>query len=535
MLLAESGSVTCGLLVHPRSQSHRLGNRRGPPRVIRKQQRGLLPSVMSVLRPTIEWESAAPRNAASESLADLVQRYFAQDAVIDTVKLRPISGWRSGASVYVAAVTAKQGGSSVQLQPELVKVSESDDEVRNFQHLAQGTALVYGQTLARPPLKDDSCGQTVFGFRLFESGTDVSSLYALAFANPSEAQRALLALMSQLLKWYGVDSASVGNVVLPKDPDQIQELILNLEILSKPTAKAMEAALEPTRLARYEGLLTRVHGDLHLDNLLVPLSGSQCYLIDFGNSTTSGSPCVDLARLEADIVYRLMPFDATPEDFAALELALWSGDATGTAQCTALYLVSALRQDINLWHTHNAAVWLLVGRILNGLRMLSGTWPNVRPYKFESRRRAIVASLKVLAEVLEGCFAGKHPSILFSPPPGVPRREDCTRSLVWLFSNRHYEDCFELANAVANARSKPDPTACLLGGIAGLNADVSHGKVNALVRRVTGSPKNVRDRGLKNFFHGTAANRVLPRNLKRIIQRFSAAHAQFRDSGDTLF
>jgi hypothetical protein len=120
---------------------------------------------MSVLRPTIEWDSAASHYAASESLAGLVQRYFAQDAVIETVKLRPISGGRSGASVYVAAVTAKQGGSLVQLHPELVKVSESDDEVRNFQHLAQGTALVYGQTLARPPLKDDSGGQTVFGFR----------------------------------------------------------------------------------------------------------------------------------------------------------------------------------------------------------------------------------------------------------------------------------------------------------------------------------------------------------------------------------
>jgi hypothetical protein len=114
----------------------------------------------------------------------------------------------------------------------------------------------------------------VFGFQLFESGADVSPLSALALADPGAARECLVKLISQLGEWYGVERSSTGAVTLPKGPAQIKDLIDGLARLSAPTARAVERSLDPDRLSRYPGVLTRVHGDLHLDNILAPRDGA---------------------------------------------------------------------------------------------------------------------------------------------------------------------------------------------------------------------------------------------------------------------
>lgn len=226
---------------------------------------------MNPLRPTIQWEARSPHSLADDSM---LQMYFGQTSAVQDAKLRPLGGGRSGARVYIAAITAEHSGMAVPLQPELVKIAADDCEVQNFRAFAEGTALVYGLKLARPPHVNPATGEVVFGFQLFESGADVSPLSALALADPGAARECLVKLISQLGEWYGVERSSTGAVTLPKGPAQIKDLIDGLARLSAPTARAVERSLDPDRLSRYPGVLTRVHGDLHLDNILAPRDGA---------------------------------------------------------------------------------------------------------------------------------------------------------------------------------------------------------------------------------------------------------------------
>lgn len=112
------------------------------------------------------------------------------------VKIKPISKGRSGAVPVVAAPMATKGGKPTPLQPEFVKFAKDRHEIEQFCNLAEGTALVFGHRLARPPFEDAESGYTAFGFQLFEHGTDVGPLYAAAHVDTRRAFRCVKDLCS---------------------------------------------------------------------------------------------------------------------------------------------------------------------------------------------------------------------------------------------------------------------------------------------------------------------------------------------------
>jgi tetratricopeptide (TPR) repeat protein len=167
--------------------------------------------------------------------------------------------------------------------------------------------------------------------------------------------------------------------------------------------------------------------------------------------------------------------------------------------------------------------------------MLAHTWVDVIPYKYDQRRRGIVASIKVLTEVIEGCFSGRIPKLpmgLNRPTAGMT---DCIRSLDWLFGHRHYFDCFALAEAATASIQRPNASACLVGAIAGVNAGIAVDRVDGVAERTTSSLRSVRDRGLRSYLRALKASRSSPRNIPHILKRFSIARGHFHDAADQLY
>src|ERR1035438_7862726 len=128
----------------------------------------------------MEWSEPLGDSSEIELVEALVRGYFVQDPSMVEVTLRPIARGRSGAIPIIAAPLALRAGKRTPLQPEFVKFVKDGREVQQFEDLAAGTALVFGQRLARSPSFDPLSGFTAFGFQLFEHGTEVSPLYAIA-------------------------------------------------------------------------------------------------------------------------------------------------------------------------------------------------------------------------------------------------------------------------------------------------------------------------------------------------------------------
>jgi tetratricopeptide (TPR) repeat protein len=483
-----------------------------------------------VERPELQWERIGSE-LDNEANNERLRLYFAQDRSITHVRLRPITPGRSGAVPMIAFPTAERGGLGAQLHPEFVKIAPNETEFQRFKELAEGTALVHGLHLAREPYIDSNDGTVIFGFPLFEAGQEVSSLYAVALGNPAKAQTCLVRLTADLTKWYNVDSPVAGRVQLPVDEARISFLIGRLEALSKPTAKVVGDVLRLLQETDLYGALSRVHGDLHLENVLVPSSGNVGYLIDFANATASGSPCIDIARLEADIVYRTLPVDVTPAEIGEFEGALWAGRWADVVRSPAGALVATIRRNQPIYQTRNAEIWLLTGRIINALRMLAGSWENIYPYKFEERRHGIVASVRVLADCLRRSLAGATISLV----PDSSRRlsADATEglhSVSTLFKGRNYVDAFELADAISVPATKLKASISLFGAVAAVS-DHKPAAAAKMYEAVSGALRTPLERGLRNLYRAMVAGQDAGSSRKSI-RLLMDARAQFDTEHD---
>jgi tetratricopeptide (TPR) repeat protein len=488
--------------------------------------------------PLLEWDPTILDGTDRDSVTTALRTYFAQDSSITRVTLRAIAPGRSGAIPFTANVIAERGGGPVQLQSEFVKLVKSSREFENFEQLAAGTALVFGQRLARPVYSDPVSGYSIFGFHLFEQGVEVSSLAAVALANPVIAERALTKLARKLTEWY--EPLKPASTVQWNLTDaHLQNLLENLKSLSPTTTRSVKNAIAKAKLKASPGVTTRVHGDLHLENILVPRSGDYSYLIDFGNASKDGSPCMDVARLESDLIYRLLPTNLTPDQVASFEHSLWAGDVEGLQEYIAGYLVLSLRRSLpEVLRSPNAVKWLLAGRIFHGLRMLANTWPQVRPYNLEIRRRAIVASLGVLAGKLDQASEGSAVALIVDNE-GVlsPSNEDVYNSLVWMLKNRFYPDAFMYGLEIATARRSPPAHITLLGALAGLSGGSDDPHQMNLLYGLTPSPlRNPRDRGLKKLFQAMQLLRTGPTfKVERAIKVFLESLPLFQESGENFF
>lgn len=144
----------------------------------------------------LSWSEQPDDLSATALWNRLLRGYFTQDPAMVRVKIKPISKGRSGAVPVVAAPMATKGGKPTPLQPEFVKFAKDRHEIEQFCNLAEGTALVFGHRLARPPFEDAESGYTAFGFQLFEHGTDVGPLYAAAHVDTRRAFRCVKDLCS---------------------------------------------------------------------------------------------------------------------------------------------------------------------------------------------------------------------------------------------------------------------------------------------------------------------------------------------------
>lgn len=485
--------------------------------------------------PTIVW-SEPPADVETVDLAErLIREYFAQDRTISSATLRALKPGRSGAIPFTAYLVGQNIGGLVSLQPEFVKLVRNDSEVRSFEEYASGTALVFGQHLARRPYLDPATNITVFGFRLFENGADLLPFFAVAHESPMRACRLLKSFCTRLQDWYGPLPTPVGCIPLEITDSRIDELTANLDLLSSGTAKLVAEVLNRVRSAELTGSLTRVHGDLHLENLLVPHNAEFCYLIDFANSSNPGSPCIDIARLESDMIYRTLPYDMSPDEVGRFESWLWDGNFGALRQLIAGALVMTMRQTLGVVTSPNAAIWILTGRILNGLKMVARTWLAVRPYKFDERKRGIVASLRVLAGALGDALQGR--TFDLSPSDGEYKiAGEGLRSVRWLYANRHYDDAFDLSQLLSRAGIKCQPEQGIIGSLAALATSVPDTPRDTLFRCAALRARGVLSRGLRALYQAIhITKQEHGRDLTKAMRLFGTARQLLDESGDSFF
>ncbi len=489
--------------------------------------------------PNIELKWSDPPNDPAERtlLESLIRGYFAQDSAVVQVTLQPIPRGRSGAMPVIAAPLALKGGKPTSLQPEFVKLAKDGREIKQFEDLAAGTTLVFGQQLARTPYADSHFGLTAFGFRLFEHGTDVGPLYATAHVDLPRALRCIADFSARLSDWYSIKSATDStSVPLGLEESRIQALIENLALLSPSSAQLVKQALDAFRSHEFPATISRVHGDLHLENILVPQIGDYCYLIDFASASHAGSPCMDLARLEADCIYRLLPYDLAPEEVANFERHLWRGEFDQIQGYSAGQLVTTLRRTATVLGSTNATGWMIVGRILNGLRMLANTWLDLRPYSFAARREGIAASLGVLADFLLSFLAGKVPTIVGPSITTTVKPSEGLRLVRWLYVSRKYNEALDLARTLNKAKPSSPGATSLLGAIAGLSTPGSRADVDALYRSAASRARSQLDRGLKQLYLATVLFKAPPpRNLKLAVKTFEQATDLLMGCPDSLY
>lgn len=463
--------------------------------------------------------------------------YFAQTPDLIRVELDSLRPGRSGASVLFATPWAWRGGQDTRLQQELVKLANLSsgcnlkEEIDKFRCFAEGVDLVYGQRLARSPyLNHTGDGLGVFGYPLFEAGGECSPYYAVALADPASAIRALTTFLEKLLEWYGPTN-STADVPLNLKNEKRTALFDNLKRLDAGSAEKFEKLLDD--VACLPGGTSRVHGDLHLENILVERGGERPYLIDFGSAMEQGSPCADLARLESDLIYRLLPYNYTPDEVAEFEKAAWDGTLTDRPPTIAGALVARVRHHAQgLLSTQNATIWYLVGRLLNGMRMLAGTWHEVIPYGDLRRREGILASLRVVGKRLENALEGRRLQFtLASPCAANPADAEC--SLRWLFIQRRYGDAWALAREVADAHRPARAAVCLLGALAGLSGEQPPTEVDKLSKLRPNRLNEPYTKGLKALLDVMRANRTTSGAMPaKTIRDFEIACKLFTEADD---
>jgi tetratricopeptide (TPR) repeat protein len=485
----------------------------------------------------LNWLTPKPALQIPGDWEGAVREYFAQSPDLVRIDLKPLPPGRSGAYVLIASPWARRGKEATKLQPELVKFARRSscdlrDEIRRFEELAQRTELVDGQILARHPYDDQTRdGFVVFGYSLSEAGTDVSPFYALALANPAVAEVSLGALLVRLLEWYGHPQAARPGVPLNVTLPKVQLLLQGLALRNPSVAAAAERVIHSVGRGDLAGIVSKTHNDLHLENILVARAGAKAYLIDFGSAAMEGSPCMDLARLESDLIYRLLPLDFLPTDVAAFERSLWGEVSNAPRHTVAGFLIAKLREvSARLLETPGGTAWFLAGRLIHGLRMLGNTWPEVFPYSDKQRQEGIIASLGVLTKKLEGVLGQSYnPKLSLVIPAPVEGTSDVERTLRWLFIQRKYGDAWRLALKVTEAHSPVTPAVGLLGALAGLSAAVPVDDVAATVATLPARLKTARDRGLKALYSALKAvrsRRVHPNKKIRFFEEARQALAQ---------
>ncbi len=493
-------------------------------------------------KPTVKWTEGNPNLPLKGDWEGVLAAYFRQSKDVDRIDLTAMSPGRSGAFVLVATPWATRGKGLTKLQPELVKVANLDrcnlrDEIDRFRRLAEGTALVYGQTLARPPyVENTATGLAVFGYKLFEAETAVYPFYAVALADLGAASRGLGDMLDRLIQWYGETRiAQVGP--LPVDSTKLDNLLVNLVNLERNLGEEVRGLLEEVKARRLSAAVTRVHGDLHLENVLIDPTGARTYLIDFGTSSDEGSVCADLARLESDLIYRLLPYDLTADQIAAFEQAAWDGKLADQPASVSRTLITLLRQRIErFFGTSHGQVWYLIGRLVNGMRMLTGTWHEVTPYGFALRRQGITASLGVIASRLKKVLSGSSVFIV-QPIPSEPHAQaDAEKSLRWLFVQRHSSDAWNLASKIGKTGTQLTQTCCFLGALAGASIGRPSDEVDTLVERAPARVTQPGPKGLRALYVGFQRART-PKNgsLAAAVRAFEESQEAFKESGDDLF
>jgi tetratricopeptide (TPR) repeat protein len=283
--------------------------------------------------------------------------------------------------------------------------------------------------------------------------------------------------------------------------------------------------------------VTRVHGDLHLENVLIDPTGARTYLIDFGASSDEGSICADLARLESDLIYRLLPFDLTADQIAAFEQAAWDGKLADQPASVCRTLITLLRTRIEQYFaTSYGQVWYLIGRLVNGMRMLAGTWHEVTPSGFDLRRRGIVASLGVIASRLKTVLAGSSLVIVQPTPPEPHGQADAEQSLRWLFVQRHSSDAWNLASKIGKTGTQLTQNCCFLGALAGASIGRPADEVAALVARAPTRVTQPGPKGLRALYLGFQRARAPNKGaLAAAAHAFEDSQEAFKESGDDLF
>lgn len=452
--------------------------------------------------------------------AEIVDEYF-QGLEFEVRSIRP---GRSGARVFLAKL-ARNG---VPMQPEFVKLDAAksiEREYANFLKFASGTQLVYGLKPNREPIYRKDKG--LFSLPLFEAGEEVCSLGAFVLANPSDAAAVISKSTSMLIDWYNFRTTKMSLFELV-DEQRIASAIEAVRSIDNQVAMKCQAVLARVNRHPFPGSGSQIHGDLHLENILVAKQSATPYLIDFANASESGLAPFDLSRLESDLINRLLPLDSTPEQCVEIEKALL-GESNTKIRWEIGKLIEALRSAAKpVLQDPNNANWYLVGRIVNNLRMISGTWKELFPFSSEVRQASIVACIGFLTKRLKTSLDGNLKLLTHngfcSDVQNASLGEETIRSL---YLARQYDTASDLATRIVSAASVPNERIQLLGLLA-----------RSVFDRSCPEPRdsNSNDsflRGIRTLVHCAIGKHS--ESTAEFSQEIRKARSHFHDAGDTEF
>lgn len=494
-----------------------------------------IPKETGMPTPRVIWEPSKPDLELPDGWEDTLTEFFAQSPQITQVTIRCLAPGRSGAYPFIAHPVTAPDGQPMRRYAEFVKISRlqppliSATEAELFQRYVAGSNLVWGREAQRPALRNTADTIEVYSYQLFEAGDHLVPIWVMAMTDEAAARRALAEATRLLADWYGQPQREVG-FDTGMSVARRAELLANLKKVDAPLtarlAPLLANALDGTRV----GATSRVHYDLHSENVLVEPGHDRAYIVDFGNLRTAGSPCIDLARMECDLLYRLLPYDLVERQVAEVEAAIWQGNVDIVASHLGGRMVMTLRAGAaSLLQSPNGALWWATGRILHTLRMLTGTWPNEIPYNLADRKRGLLACLGVLSDRLVDLLEGGAVSAISFAGGAAAEKPGATalRCAVWLVEQRRNDTAFALASKLARAGGRVPAEVGLLGEIGGIAARRSISEILALQHQGKDKKrKTALARGVANLSKGMLALRE-GRKLDRAKSALKAAETIF--------
>lgn len=470
----------------------------------------------------------------------LVEQFYGQDRRVAKVSLRAISPGRSGAHVFFASPQTTGTGPGAQLQGEFLKIGSQDlieREVEQFNQLVAGFQIVYGQVLSREPLFQNGLG--AFSLPLFEAGAEVAPFWAKALGDPNTSLTTMSDFCQRITEWYGASESVSGPIRLPIKNKRLEEGLSTFASFLPSVGSRCRDALKALTDSSRSTALTRAHGDLHLENILVDKAGHRPYLIDFGLASPSGQACMDLARLESDLLYRLLPLDLNEDAIAKAERSLWTpGEIRPDRSRVSLALINELRAGTSeIRQSPNSILCWLAGRIINGLRMLSGSWTTLFPFNLPERRAGIAASVGALTGLLERALEGEpvEPKVWERERFPLPiTSESCiSRSLASLYISRQNRGAHDLAVGVARAIPKTHSIINFFGLLTGMYLPCPTGQQPQLT--VPSRPVTKYERGLRSLYRAAVFLSPDHRNPRKAIKELESAVLLFSTSNNRHF